>query len=92
MTVTVGFHDSVRGILREARKHAYSQVNRVMVEAYWKIGRRIVEEEQKGSIKAGYGEGLLLCLPRALTDEFGKGFSYAKPSEFQTVLPALAGF
>lgn len=83
MSVTAGFHDSVRGILREARQHAYAQVNRVMVEAYWKIGQRIVEEEQKGSVKAGYGEALLQGLSRALTDEFGKGFSLANLKNFR---------
>ena len=54
------FFDSVRTILRDARKKAYASVNFIMVEAYWKIGQRIVEEEQKGKSKAAYGEGLLM--------------------------------
>jgi hypothetical protein len=83
MNVAVGFHDSVRGILRDARQHAYAQVNGVMVEAYWKIGRRIVEEEQKGSVKAGYGEALLQRVSRALTDEVGKGFFLASLKNFR---------
>jgi hypothetical protein len=37
--------ESVRAILRDARRKAYASINAVMVEAYWKIGRRIVEEE-----------------------------------------------
>lgn len=83
MNGSVDFYDSVRGILREARQRAYAQVNRVMVETYWKIGQRIVEEEQQGSVKAGYGEALLQGLSRALTDEFGKGFSYANLRNFR---------
>jgi len=52
-------YQSVKQILEEARKKAYSAVNFAMVQAYWNIGRIIVEEEQKGKAKAGYGEYLL---------------------------------
>jgi len=48
-----------------------------MVEAYWRIGKRIVEEEQMGKAKATYGERLLEELSRHLRDRFGKGFSVA---------------
>lgn len=44
--VGAGFVEDVRVILRRARGKAYAAVNSVMVEAYWRIGRRIVEEEQ----------------------------------------------
>lgn len=46
-----------------------------MVQAYWEIGRVIVEEEQKGKKRAGYGEALLAELSRRLTKDFGKGFT-----------------
>ena len=45
------------------------------VEAYWNIGKRIVEEEQQGKERADYGKHLLKLLSVALTEEFGKGFS-----------------
>ena len=48
-----------------------------MVEAYWLIGQRIVEEEQQGQDKAQYGSRLIEDLSLALTADFGKGFSYA---------------
>lgn len=48
-----------------------------MVEAYWLIGQRIVEEEQRGRHKAQYGKRLIEDLSTALTTDFGKGFSYA---------------
>ena len=54
-----------------------------MVEAYWKVGQQIVEEEQQGKTKAGYGEAILQNLSRALTEEFGKGFSYANLRNFR---------
>jgi hypothetical protein len=77
------FFESIRTILHNARKKAYSRVNFIMVEAYWKIGQRIVEEEQGGLTKAVYGEGLLKSLSRKLTAEFGRGFSYANLRNFR---------
>lgn len=77
------FFDSIRNILRDARRKAYANINFIMVETYWKIGRRIVQEEQGGESKAAYGEGLLQALSRELTAEFGKGFSYANLRNFR---------
>ena len=70
-------YQSVKQILEEARKTAYSAVNFAMVQAYWNIGKVIVEEEQRGKTKAGYGKYLLKDLSRRLTDDFGKGFDYS---------------
>lgn len=46
-----------------------------MVEAYWQVGRRIVEEEQQGKGRADYGTQLIKSLSTSLTEELGKGFS-----------------
>lgn len=46
-----------------------------MIEAYWNIGKRIVEEEQHGKEKADYGSSLIKEFSKELLDEFGKGFS-----------------
>lgn len=73
----------MRSILAEARRTAYVAVNAAMVEAYWQIGRRIVVEEQDGQAKATYGEALLRELSKALTTEFGKGFSLANLKNFR---------
>jgi predicted nuclease of restriction endonuclease-like (RecB) superfamily len=48
-----------------------------MVQTYWQIGKRIVEQEQKGKSRAGYGDYLITNLSRHLSDTFGKGFSEA---------------
>lgn len=66
---------SIKSILQTARDNAYSQVNFIMVEAYWNIGKQIVEEEQKGEDRAKYGSYLIKELSKQLSDEFGKGFS-----------------
>ncbi len=64
----------IRDVLEEARSTAYRAVNFAMVQAYWHIGRVIVEEEQQGQTTAGYGEYLIRELSVRLTKEFGKGF------------------
>ncbi|MDR2731661.1 MAG: DUF1016 N-terminal domain-containing protein, partial [Fibromonadaceae bacterium] len=65
----------IKQILAQARQKAYSAVNTAMVEAYWQIGKRIVEEEQQGKERAAYGEEILKTLSKELTKEFGNGFS-----------------
>lgn len=66
---------NISEILQAARKNAYSAVNFVMVEAYWNIGRLIVEEEQQGKQRADYGTHLIKNLSARLNADFGKGFS-----------------
>ena len=65
----------IKEILSNARKRAYSAVNSAMVEAYWNIGKRIVEEEQDGKERAEYGKEIIKKFSKELTTEFGKGFS-----------------
>ena len=68
-----GFYRQIASILDAARERAYAAVNFAMVEAYWEIGRSIVEE-QGGKERAEYGEALLQGLAERLTADFGKGF------------------
>ncbi|MDE3975751.1 PDDEXK nuclease domain-containing protein [Glaesserella parasuis] len=65
----------IKQILANARQKAYTAVNSAMVEAYWKIGERIVLEEQNGADRAAYGKEIIKNLSVELTNEFGKGFS-----------------
>lgn len=69
------FFESIAEVLRAARSNAYRAVNFVMVEAYWNIGRTIVEEEQQGKDRAEYGSYLLKNLAAHLATEFGKAWS-----------------
>jgi predicted nuclease of restriction endonuclease-like (RecB) superfamily len=66
---------SIKTILEKARKSAYRAVNFAMVQAYWNVGRLIVEDEQKGKAKAEYGKFLIKELSKKLIQDFGKGFS-----------------
>ena len=64
----------IRVILQSARAGAYHAVNTAMVQAYWHVGRLIVEHEQGGATRAAYGEAVLDDLSRRLMVEFGRGF------------------
>ncbi len=65
----------VADYLAEARRTSARTVNSVMTATYWLVGRRIVEFEQGGKERAGYGEALLKQLGEDLTNQFGRGFS-----------------
>lgn len=68
-------YEQIRNILLTSRQKAYSAVNEAMVQAYWLIGKTIVEDEQNGNNRAEYGKETLQFLSTKLTEEFGKGFS-----------------
>nr|WP_296466326.1 PDDEXK nuclease domain-containing protein [uncultured Acetatifactor sp.] len=68
------FYNEIRNILLAARNKVYQTANFTMVEAYWNIGKSIIEE-QGGNDKAEYGAGLLKELSKQMTHDFGKGFT-----------------
>jgi len=84
-------------LIEEARRQAATVVNMAMVYAYYGVGRMIVEEEQGGAVRAGYGQRLLKRLSKRMTAKLGGGFSpqnlanmkqfyltYSSPRIFQT--------
>ncbi len=71
------FIQEIKTLLHSARNKAYQSINEIMTKTYFEIGRKIVEEEQKGKSRADYGKELLKNLSNELTKEFGKGFSVA---------------
>lgn len=86
------FVQDVKNIIEQGRNTAYQAVNRAMIETYWHIGRRIVEEEQNGSERAKYGEQLINQLSVKLTNDYGAGFSarYLRAfRKFYIIMPDL---
>ena len=65
----------VVSLIEQARLAAVRSVNVVLTSTYWLAGQRIVEHEQSGSKRAGYGEALLKRLALDLTAHLGRGFS-----------------
>lgn len=68
------FYNRIKDIMAQARAKAYSAVNFAMVEAYWEIGKSIVER-QGGNATAEYGSNLIEQLSKQMTADFGKGFT-----------------
>jgi hypothetical protein len=66
----------VSDLLESAQRAAARSVNAVMTASYWAVGRRIVEEEQRGRRRAEYGEQLVTRLAKDLTRRYGRGFGY----------------
>ena len=67
--------NDIRQIIRLGQSSAYTAVNSAMIETYWNIGKRIVEEEQGGSDRATYGKKIISILSKELSTEFGRGYS-----------------
>ena len=72
---TGSFIGDIKRLVEQGRNAAYGAVNAVMIETYWRIGQRIVEQEQKGKERADYGTQLIEMLSQELTRTYGKGFS-----------------
>ncbi|MDR2407747.1 MAG: DUF1016 N-terminal domain-containing protein, partial [Bacteroidales bacterium] len=73
MSQTSQYITDIKQIILSARTKAHTAINSAMVEAYWLIGKKIVEEEQHGKDKAEYGKEILKNLSRELQAEFGEG-------------------
>lgn len=75
--------NDLRSIVSKARSKAFTAVNYSLVERNWRIGQRIVEEEQNGASRAEYGKHVIEVASAALTKEFGKGFSETNIMNFK---------
>jgi hypothetical protein len=82
------YYDSIlvdiSGVIDAARKSAARSINYFMTAAYWLIGRRIVEGEQKGEIRAEYGQELIERLAADLFARYGRGFSVRNVWQMRT--------
>ncbi|MCD8099381.1 MAG: PDDEXK nuclease domain-containing protein [Oscillospiraceae bacterium] len=74
-TVTDELAAKIEKLIDGAKKQTVTQINTIMVQTYYEIGQMIVESEQQGEIRAGYGKQVLKRLSEKLNGKFGKGFS-----------------
>ncbi|WP_421716448.1 PDDEXK nuclease domain-containing protein [Arcobacter arenosus] len=82
--------EDIRNLLILSRQNLAQTVNSAMVQTYWNIGRIIVEDEQAGEQRAGYGKKQLEFISDKLTIEFGKGFdtrNLRNMRKFYTIFP-----
>lgn len=73
--ISSNFINEICTIIDNGRQTAYNSVSDIMINTYWNVGKRIVEEEQKGSERAEYGKRIIEQLSNELTNRYGKGFS-----------------
>ena len=76
-------YDRIRSILESARAGVARTVNTTQVAANWLVGREIVEEEQAGTRRAGYGAKVLANLSARLESDYGKGYSVDNLESFR---------
>ena len=77
------FVNDLRTIVSAARDASYRMANLMQVAQNWLIGRRIVEQEQQGKIRAEYGKHVVELASQVLTKEFGQGFSETQIKSFR---------
>lgn len=73
--ISSNFILDIKKIIEDSKKQVVRNVNTIMLQAYWNIGKRIVEEEQNGSEFSHYGDYIIKNLSKELTNIYGKGFS-----------------
>ena len=83
-------YGAIQAVLAQARQQARRQVNQAMVQAYWQVGRLIVEHEQAGAARAAYGAQVLQALAERLAAEFGPGFSASNLRNFRQFFQTYA--
>lgn len=77
------FYQDIRQLIEQARSHVKVAVNSTMVNLYWSIGKRIIEEEQGGEKRAEYGKALMKQLSNQLKEEYGEGYSVSNLKYFR---------
>jgi len=87
MTTTPENYNNIRSeiveLLKTARSAAARNVNSIMTAVYWEIGRRIVNSEQGGAVRASYGDELIKQLANDLSAQFGRGFGVVNLSQMR---------
>ena len=79
----VEFVTDLKAIVYTAKAKAYQAADLYNVASNWLVGRRIVEQEQNGQARAEYGKRVITLASRALTEEFGKGYSETQIRDFR---------
>jgi hypothetical protein len=76
-------YNRIAPLIRHARTNIMRTIDTTMVQTYWNIGKFIVEEEQRGGVRAEYGMDLLRTLSQRLIKEFGKGFGHSNLADMR---------
>lgn len=66
---------NISKVIVESKKKVITAVNTTLLNAYWNIGKLIVEQEQNSNSKSQYGSSTLGTISKELSKSYGKGFS-----------------
>ena len=77
------FIADIKQIIEHSRKQAYAAINTVMIRSYWLVGRRLVEEEQGGAVRAEYGKALLKKLAAELVPLYGNTYTVRRLQDYR---------
>ena len=69
------FFDDISSIITTGQHQAYAAAGQAAIATYWNIGRRIVEEEQQGEVRAKYGSKLISELAQRLSTIYGNNYN-----------------
>ena len=87
---TSTFVNDIKRIIEQGKQQAYRAVGAAMIDTYWHIGKRIVDEEQHGQKRADYGSQLIDFLSNQLSKDYGDSYSprYLRSfRKFYTIFP-----
>ena len=85
------FISDIKAIVYTAKQKAYQAADLYQVASSWLVGRRIVEQEQHGNARAEYGKRIISLASKALTAEFGKGYSESTLRNFRKFYLSFRG-
>ena len=77
------FISDIKQIIEQSRRLSYASINAMMIQAYWLVGRRIVEEEQGGASRAEYGKSLLKNIAKELMPIYGNAYSVRRLQDYR---------
>ena len=92
LRVVASFIADISSIIEQGRQQAYAADRQAAIATFWNVGRRIVEEEQKGESRAAYGTRLIPMLADRLKAEYGDGYGKRNAFFYQNITSKLADF
>ncbi len=87
--ISVKLVQDAKQIIETARENAVRSVDFCRVQMYWKLGKRIFEEEQHGKKRADYGAYIVKSLAEKLEAEYGSGFGIRQIERARQFFPIV---
>ena len=73
----------VRQLIETGLQQVYQSVNMAMLTTYWNVGKRIIEDEQHGNLRAEYGKQQIKNLAAELVPQYGTSYNERNLYQFR---------